>query len=238
MSRWFAPALVFLSVIVSGVVVRGLPDPVALPFHRLLPFAADGDVELASRYAVGFALPIAAALITVLFKALKSRRGERVSKALFARMAPPETLEASAILKFEPSYDTVTSLPVAFIVAFHFAVLALASGAGEWAPILFGVVTGAALIAAGNVMPRSRPNAVVGIRTAATMSNVGIWMRVHRVFGLLLVLAGMATIGTSIVAPRYSLTCAILGMLITCLIMVLYVSSAKNRLLAWPQGGT
>ena len=60
-------------------------------------------------------------------------------------------------------------------------------------PILLGLV----LVAIGNLLPRMKPNEVIGIRTARTLADQAAWSRTNRMagyvavgFGMSLVLAG------------------------------------------------
>jgi hypothetical protein len=61
------------------------------------------------------------------------------------------------------------------------------------AVVFFGLL----LIGIGDLLPRTRPNLVVGIRTALTLENRDAWIAIHRVagttavaFGTVIVLAG------------------------------------------------
>jgi uncharacterized membrane protein len=48
------------------------------------------------------------------------------------------------------------------------------------------------LVAIGNLLPRTRPNVAVGLRTKRTLTNAQLWAQVHRV-------GGYATVGLGIV---------------------------------------
>jgi uncharacterized membrane protein len=54
------------------------------------------------------------------------------------------------------------------------------------------VLLGLALVAIGNLLPRTRPNVAVGFRTKRTLTNEQLWRQVHRV-------GGYATVGLGIV---------------------------------------
>ena len=60
--------------------------------------------------------------------------------------------------------------------------------AGRAVVVLFGLV----LVAIGNLLPRTRPNVAVGVRTARTLANAQLWQQVHRA-------GGYATVGLGIV---------------------------------------
>jgi uncharacterized membrane protein len=48
-------------------------------------------------------------------------------------------------------------------------------------------------VAVGNLLPRTRPNLALGIRTARTLSDRRLWMLTHRVGGYVVVAVGIAT---------------------------------------------
>jgi uncharacterized membrane protein len=54
------------------------------------------------------------------------------------------------------------------------------------------VMLGLALIVIGNLLPRLRPNIVIGIRTSRTLSDRGVWARTNRTAGYAAVGAGTA----------------------------------------------
>jgi uncharacterized membrane protein len=54
------------------------------------------------------------------------------------------------------------------------------------------VLLGLVFIAIGNLLPRTRPNVAVGLRTKRTLTSVQLWGQVHRV-------GGYATVGLGIV---------------------------------------
>ncbi len=59
-------------------------------------------------------------------------------------------------------------------------------------PVIFGLT----LIVIGNLLPRLRPNLVIGIRTSRTLADRGVWARVNRTAGYAAVFAGSSfTIG-------------------------------------------
>ena len=59
---------------------------------------------------------------------------------------------------------------------------------GRAVVVLLGVV----LVAIGNLLPRTRPNVAVGVRTRRTLTNAQLWQQVHRA-------GGYATVGLGIV---------------------------------------
>jgi uncharacterized membrane protein len=57
------------------------------------------------------------------------------------------------------------------------------------------------LIMIGNLLPRTRPNIAVGVRTTRTLTNAQAWQQVHRV-------GGYATVGLGVVIALTGLVLA------------------------------
>jgi uncharacterized membrane protein len=57
-----------------------------------------------------------------------------------------------------------------------------------------GIAVSALMILIGNVLPKSRPNFIFGIRTPWTLSSPNTWERTHRFGGPVFMLAGLAGI--------------------------------------------
>jgi len=63
------------------------------------------------------------------------------------------------------------------------------------------VLLGAFLIGIGNLLPRTRPNLAIGIRTSRTLSDRDLWMRTHRIAGYLVVALGLVILVAGIAVP-------------------------------------
>ena len=58
------------------------------------------------------------------------------------------------------------------------------------------------LISVGNLLPRTRPNLAIGIRTKRTLSDRACWMRTHRDAGYLVVACGFVLVLSAIAVPK------------------------------------
>jgi len=76
----------------------------------------------------------------------------------------------------------------------------VAPAPGRSVPILLGI----ALMAIGNLLPRMKPNVVIGIRTSRTLADQAAWNRTNRVAGYVAVALGAAlvVIGVLMAPPR------------------------------------
>jgi len=108
----------------------------------------------------------------------------------------------------EKAHRAIAIRFVLFIVGLHVLVL-LNFGGAEWlrfrGPRIVVVLFGAAFIAIGNLLPRTRPNLAFGIRTSRTLTDRSLWIRVHRTcgyvsvaLGAVIVMAGLFVSGRAI----------------------------------------
>jgi hypothetical protein len=100
-----------------------------------------------------------------------------------------------------------------FLVGVHvlmMAVLTRTEAVWPWAQRGVIVLLGVSLAAIGNLMPRTRPNFALGIRTARTLTDRQLWMLTHRTLGYTVVAVGVVTIlsglfmhGTAVAAAPF-----------------------------------
>ncbi len=139
------------------------------------------DRAPAARILVAFTLPTTALVIDTLFRSLWIH--DRVRSGNGA---------------FESTYHAIIFRALLFVLALHVLVMTELTGAmdavglrvsaGRAVVVLLGVV----LVAIGNLLPRTRPNVAVGVRTTRTLTNTQLWQQVHRA-------GGYATVGLGIV---------------------------------------
>jgi len=60
---------------------------------------------------------------------------------------------------------------------------------------------GFTMISIGNLLPKTRPNIAIGIRTHRTLSDRALWVRTHRSAGYLVVACGAVIILSAIAVP-------------------------------------
>jgi uncharacterized membrane protein len=163
---------------IAGIFVAYLVGLAAYP--RLPePFCEHGCTMALARPLIAFALPSAIAVIVFFLSMLWNRDPIRDRDA-----------------HTEATYHAVIRTVVLFLLALHVAVLfALTSGlrpdvvraVAHVIPVMFGLT----LIVIGNLLPRFRPNIVIGIRTSRTLTDRAAWAHTNRV-------AGYATMGTGV----------------------------------------
>ncbi len=220
MRKWFPAILVLCGFAISIAVYRQLPDPVPADLRGLLPVAIDAEVDVLPRPVAAFGLPTLALILLMILHEAPARSLGRAAWRLADARDGGQGLPPVEYDKFAPSYRLIVSWVVMLVLAVHFALL---SSVLSWrlAPgLIVGAVFGAGLIVIGNVMPRLRPNAIAGIRTAQTMRDPRLWARVHRTYGAFWLVAGIAVLIVAFVAPRYSLATGVAALLVSSLAML------------------
>jgi hypothetical protein len=127
-----------------------------------------------------FLFPITAATIDRLLSSLQMRQPERDGDP-----APDNAVTA------------IVFWIILFLMGIHAFVLSVLLRVGivePWATRGVVVLLGLTIVAIGNLLPRTRPNIAVGIRTSRTLTDRRLWMLTHRATGYLAVAVGAITI--------------------------------------------
>jgi uncharacterized membrane protein len=152
------------------------------------PFLAE---RMAMRMLVAFTLPTTALAIYVLFRSLWTH--DRVRSGNGA---------------FESAYHAIVLHAVLFVVLLHLLTMSMLTGAWTAIGVEFSagravvVLLGVLLMLVGNLLPRTRPNVAVGVRTARTLANAQLWRQVHRAGGYATVALGVVVAVAGLVAAR------------------------------------
>jgi uncharacterized membrane protein len=219
MRKWLPLLVVLAGFLLSAAAYPRLPHRVAFPADALLPVVPPDASETLPRAVAAFGLPVLALALWGLMHDAPVRATGRLAARLFPEDARgpwsrPGADGAAAYARYASTYRLTVLWVVALVLAIHGEMLASAL---DW-PVTPGRIVGltfaAGLLGVGNVLPRLRPNAVAGIRTARTLRDPQLWARVHRRYGTLWVAGGALVLVSALVAPRYALlvgTAALLG---------------------------
>jgi hypothetical protein len=197
-----------IAVLVMGYLVGVIAYP-QLPG----PFL---EHTLSARILVAFTLPTTALVIYTLFRSLWMH--DRIRSGNGA---------------FESTYHAIVLWTLLFVVALHVLVMIELTGAtdavglrmsaGRAVVVLFGL----ALVAIGNLLPRTRPNVAVGVRTTRTLTNTQLWQQVHRAGGYATVGLGIVIAVTGLVLTHEKLG-AVIGAAALFAAMVVFASYRKH----------
>lgn len=212
MRKWGSVVPVIAAYALSALVFEDLPAVGRVDVSPLLP------VDIPTGGAVGpvgvaLLMPSVALGVWVLLTVLSLVKGNPGSS--FPLNA--DTGSAS-VERFAPSFATVSYSVTCLLALVHLALVASVLGWPTWSFQVIGAGVGIALMVAGNVMPRVRPNWIVGIRTRSTIADPSVWAHTHRMLGILWFVSGLAVVALSIVALRFALVfalAALIGSMVT-----------------------
>lgn len=211
MRNW-TPALPIAAALgFSAAVFERLPAEVRPALGTLLPMSPPDSGESFPRIAAALLLPVAAAFVWALLAGLSRIAAPR---APFPHWFANEATDAHAIARFASTYNTIIFSIVSGIALLHVAALGSVIGWPSWTLRAFTAAIGVLMLIVGNVIPRARPNWIVGIRTKGTLASAEVWIRTHRLLGAMLMTVGLLVIVASIVAVRYALVIAGAGGLV------------------------
>ena len=178
--RWLGFILVILTLIFSAVVFNRLPAEV--PTHFNVRGEAD---DWTGRTVAAFMMPAFMLLMYGMFH-------------LLPRISP----RRANMDRFGDTWWLIANLTVAFICAMHVLVLGRALGWPIDIPsaVLLGV--GLMFMVIGNVLPRTRSNWWMGIRTPWTMESETVWRATHRLAGKTFMLGGAITVIAAMLPER------------------------------------
>jgi putative oxidoreductase len=150
---------------------------------------------------IAFALPATAAVIYVTFR------------PLWRHTTGPSEVDGT--------YKAITLHTVLFVLVLYalaLATLADVPGVRPIAPRAVAVLVGLFFVAVGNLLPRTRPNLLIGIRTSRTLEDRELWARMHRTCGYLCVGFGIVVAVASAFLSRDGIQAAVSAAGVTCAI--------------------
>ena len=156
------------------------------------------DEKVSARVLVAFTLPTTALVIYTLFGSLWKH--DRIRSGNGA---------------FELTYHAIVLRVLLFILALHVLVMIQLTRAMEAVglPLVSSravvVLLGVMLVTVGNLLPRTRPNVAVGVRTTRTLASAQLWQQVHRAGGYATVGLGIVIVITGLVLAHEALAVVI-----------------------------
>src|SRR5687767_14664950 len=198
MRKWTPALPIAGSFALSAAIFSRLPNVGHPDFSPLIPVSFPSGDGM-PRLAVALLIPTVALGVWILFTALSKVGGPR--KPLPEWWLNEET-GSESVDRFAPTYATITFAIASLFTLMHIALIASLLQSPPWIYQILTAILGVGFIAAGNIMPRTRPNWIVGIRTKRTLTDRAAWHRTHRVLGALMMGLGIVVVVASIVVPR------------------------------------
>lgn len=183
------------SLIITAVVLQFMPDSV--PMHYDLAGKID---RWGSKYE-NLLFPVIILLMSLfwhLFIAYFERKADRTS----VEKERAEALSNAKVMKI-----VGVSMATMFTVMQGFILYSAYAGAGSNATHAYidmgkvsCILTGAMLVVLGNFMPKTRKNRIAGVRVSWSMYNDITWMKSNRFGAVAMIIAGLLTIITAVLA--------------------------------------
>lgn len=161
------------------VLAAGFVASIAVFSKAFGPYLTWEGEPLSAQVLTIFLMPITATAIVLLVRSLQRRR-----------IAGENHDADQAVL-------SIVFWIVCFLIGVHellLVVLVRPSWIGPWASRAVILLLGLTFIAVGNLLPRTRPNVALGIRTSRTLSDRKLWILTHRVSGYIAVAVGVVTV--------------------------------------------
>jgi len=121
------------------------------------------------------------------------------------------------------TYKAITLHAVAFVLVLYalaIATLADVPGLRPIAPRAVAVLIGVFFVGVGNLLPRTRPNLLIGIRTTRTLEDRELWARIHRTCGYLAVGFGAVVAVASAFLSQDGIQAAVSAAAVACAIVL------------------
>ncbi|MGI8619404.1 MAG: SdpI family protein [Gemmatimonadaceae bacterium] len=179
MRKWIPPLVIAVAFLASAVVYQDLPD--RMPTHWNMSGEVDGWT---SQPWGAFLIPIMLLVGLAIFHLIPSIDPRRGNYA-----------------KFKGTYEILIIAIMVFMLGVHLVILAAALGNDVSVARVMPLGVGILFMVIGNLLPRTRPNWFIGVRTPWTLSSDRVWERTHRFAGRLFVAAGALILLVGIVAP-------------------------------------
>jgi uncharacterized membrane protein len=198
--RWLGVAFIAATMIFSLIVFNQLPAQVATHFN------ARGQPDgWSSRAFASFLLPLIAVGLVFVLNTLP-------------RILPRH----ENFQQFENTYWLMCNLVIGLLCALHVVVLGRSLGWPISIPTAVLLAVGIMFTVIGNLLPRTRSNWLMGIRTPWTLESEYVWRETHRLGGRTFTLGGLITIVAAFLPARLQPWIAMAALAIAGFVPVVY----------------
>ncbi len=193
---WFILALIWIASILAYF---------SLPASVPTDFALNGSVNgMGSSFVAAFVLPLVELLVVLLFMAIPSIDPLQVN-----------------IQSFRRQYNVFLVIVTLFFAVIQLTILARDFGSSFNPSYVILPAVGIVLFYLGMLMPKTKRNWFIGIRTPWTISSDHVWQKTHELGGTLFQVLGVMII-LSVFAPAYAPWIIVTPLIIISLGLVLY----------------
>lgn len=197
-----------VNLILTAVTMNFLPDEV--PLHYNMEGAVD---RYGSKYEMFTMTALAAAFVAFwqLFVMIFERKARRAAD----EKAQKEASSNARLLVYAGAFQTAVMTVIQLVFAFAACnVNAMPLDSMMWTFTVLTVACGIGEIVLGNILPKTRRNSAIGVRTTWSMKNDAVWAKSNRFGGTVLCVAGVATAAVGFAVGGLPSVFAMLGILL------------------------
>jgi len=132
-------------------------------------------------------------------------------------------------LRFEDTYWFISNMIIGFLCAMNVVVVGHALGWPVSIPTFVLLGIGAMFMLLGNVLPRTRSNWFMGIRTPWTLDSEKVWRETHRLGGRTFMVGGLITMIAAFLPGRIQPWVAMGALMVAGFIPVVFSYIAWRR---------
>lgn len=228
MRRYTPAILIAASVAFSASIYSSLPERVLPRWDAFVPWLPVTSADAMPRAFAAFGFPALALSIWLMLSVLASPAGEKLGRRFLPVWLVSDRTGAAAVERFGPTFDVIITVVVAFVLVFHAVILGTVLGWPAWTLQAFSALVGLGIMIVGNIMPRTRPNWIAGLRTRRTLADPDLWRRTHRWFGALMVVTGIGVIVASVMAAHWALLLGLGGVLLSAVVAAVIAQSGAG----------
>lgn len=135
--------------------------------------------------------------------------------ALFMWLVKFLPQKKASLKRSQSGYDAAQLAIVAFLAVVHIVIVLKALGVQMDMISILSLGTGFLFLIIGNLLPKTRFNYFMGVRTPWTLSDERVWDRTHRLAGPVFMLAGLAIVLAACLLPQSWQMSVLLGATLT-----------------------
>lgn len=201
--------LTVLPLITTAIVLRFMPE--RIPAH----YDAAGNIDRWGSKYESFVLPGIIVIMTLFWLCLIKYYENKQKRTTNEKEIKESENNAKILYYVADSMAIMFGVMQCFILYSAFVV---SEGKLSTTAIDINVITnvcmGLLFIVLGNMLPKAKKNAVVGVRTVWSMHNDKTWAKSNRMGGILLIISGLLTILESLIIGGIISTFIMLGILL------------------------
>lgn len=219
-------ALTVLPALITAFAVNFMADKV--PMH----YNASGEIDRWGSKYENFIFPVMILLFNIFWGLLLIYYNRKINKPEISDKDKHGLINNASVIMYAALGTTIlfdVMQCVFLYMAYNEASKHLSSTSVDINKIIY-VLVGALITVLGNVLPKSKKNGLVGIRTSWSMTNEKTWSYTHRYGGIVVSLCGILVIITALLFSDLMISFVSIGIIIISSIILCIISYKAYKL--------